>query len=158
MRGENQICQRFYNSCEKSWWNILRMDIQCMHWTTNLIAEQKWWKIRILQTDILQHPPVFSVGTARSQELEDNFYALGHFSPAPCCVNTTIKFSDTTRVTAIAKQISNYNAFWSCADSDNPNAHTGSPNGVKFATVAFSWEIPVHKNHVSLTRKESTTT
>lgn len=74
-----------------------------MNRTTNLIAEQKRWKIRILQTDILKHPSIFSVGAARCQGLEDDFYAFGHFSSAPRCVNTTIEFSDTTGVTAVAK-------------------------------------------------------
>lgn len=87
--GEGIKCARdFTTVVKKSWWNILlRMDIQCTHWTTDLTAERKWWKIQILQqTDILQRPSTFSVGTARCQELEDDFYAPGHFRSAPYCL------------------------------------------------------------------------
>lgn len=37
--------------------------------------------------------------------------------------------SDTIHITAVAEYITNYNAFWSCADSHNPNAYKGSPLG-----------------------------
>lgn len=57
----------------------------------------------ILTTDTLQHPSIVSADAVRCQEGEGDCYALGHLSSAPRCVNTMIKFSDATYVTAVAK-------------------------------------------------------